>query len=278
MAAQPLAMCYPGLAGGTLRGRLTPRFRTIQVWPKDLPSVLRQVESAVNRKPSPAGWPRWRRRHPTGEEVPMSSIKRRQFISLLGGGAATWPLAAQAQQAAMPVIGVLSVRSPSTDIPLMTVIRRGLSETGFVEGQNVVFDYRHADDQLDRLPALAADLVHRRVMVMLTMGGESVALAAKAATTTVPIVSILGTDGVQAGLVASVARPGGNLTGVSSSFVELEPKRLELIRELLPKANTIALLVNPNEPFAGSPVARAAACTSLRAGRARTRQARPRTC
>ena len=176
---------------------------------------------------------------------------RRQFITLLGSAAAVWPLAARGQQAAMPVIGVLSVRSPSTDIPLMTVIRRGLSETGFVEGQGVVFDYRHADGQLDRLPALAADLVHRRVTVMLTMGGESVALAAKAASANVPIVSILGTDGVQAGLVASVARPGGNLTGVSSSFVELEPKRLELIRELLPKANRIALLVNPNEPFAG---------------------------
>ena len=180
-----------------------------------------------------------------------SHIERRKFLAMLGGAAVAWPLAAGAQQPAMPVIGVLSVRSPSTDIPLMTVIRRGLSETGFVEGQGVVFDYRHADGQLDRLPALAADLVHRRVTVMLTMGGESVALAAKAATANVPIVSILGTDGVQAGLVASVARPGGNLTGVSSSFVELEPKRLELIRELLPKANRIALLVNPNEPFAG---------------------------
>ena len=180
-----------------------------------------------------------------------SHIERRKFLATLGGAAVAWPLAAGAQQPAMPVIGVLSVRSPSTDIPLMTVIRRGLSETGFVEGQGVVFDYRHADGQLDRLPALAADLVHRRVTVMLTMGGESVALAAKAASANVPIVSILGTDGVQAGLVASVARPGGNLTGVSSSFVELEPKRLELIRELLPKAHTIALLVNPNEPFAG---------------------------
>src|SRR5262249_19702605 len=136
----------------------------------------------------------------------------------------------------------------------MTVIRRGLSGTGFVDGQGVVFDYRHADGQLDRLPALATDLVHRRVTVMLTMGGESVALAAKAATANVPIVSILGTDGVQAGLVASVARPGGNLTGVSSSFVELEPKRLELMRELLPKANTIALLVNPTDPVAETQV------------------------
>ena len=150
----------------------------------------------------------------------------------------------------MPVVGVLSNRSLSTDIPLMASIRRGLSETGFVEGQNIVFDYRHAEGQNDRLPALAADLVRRRVAVIITMGGESAALAAKAATATVPIVSILGTDGVQAGLVASVGHPGGNLTGVSTSLVELKPKRLGLIRELLPNASTITLLVNPTEPFA----------------------------
>jgi putative tryptophan/tyrosine transport system substrate-binding protein len=177
-------------------------------------------------------------------------MKRREFITLLGGAAATWPVAAHAQQRGLPEIGVLSNRSPSTDIPLIDVIRRGFSETGFVEGQNVVFDYRHADGQYDRLPALAADLVRRQVAVIITMGGETSALAAKAATTTVPIVSILGTDGVQAGLVVSVSRPGGNLTGVSSSLVELEPKRLGLVRELLPDASTIALLVNPNEPYA----------------------------
>jgi putative ABC transport system substrate-binding protein len=161
-----------------------------------------------------------------------------------------WSLAARAQQAAMPVVGVLSSRSPSTDILLMAVIRRGLSETGFREGQNFVFDYRHAEGQNDRLPALAADFVRRQVSVILTMGGEASALAAKAATATVPIVSVLGTDGIQAGLVASVSRPGGNLTGVSTSLVELEPKRLELIRELLPNAITIALLLDPNQPFA----------------------------
>ena len=177
-------------------------------------------------------------------------MKRREFITLLGGGAAAWPLAARTQQRTMPVVGVLSSRSPLIDIPLMAVIREGLSGAGFVEGQSVVFDYRHADGQYDRLPALAAELVHSRVTVILTIGGEAAALAAKAATATVPIVSLIGTDGVQIGLVASVAHPGGNLTGVSTSFVELEPKRLELIRELLPSSNTITLLMNPNEPFA----------------------------
>jgi putative ABC transport system substrate-binding protein len=177
-------------------------------------------------------------------------LKRREFITLLGGAAAAWPLTARTQQRTMPVVGVLSSRSPLIDIPLMAVIREGLSGTGFVEGQSVAFDYRYADGQYERLPALAADLVHSRVTVILTIGGEAAALAAKAATATVPIVCIIGTDGVQIGLVASVARPGGNLTGVSTSFVELEPKRLELIRELLPKSNTITLLINPNEPFA----------------------------
>ena len=177
-------------------------------------------------------------------------MRRRQFITLLGGAAVAWPFTARTQQRTMPVIGVLSSRSPLIDIPLMAVIREGLSGTGFVEGQSVVFDYRHADGQYERLPALAAELVHSRVTVILTIGGESAAFAAKAATATVPIVSIIGTDGVQIGLVASVARPGGNLTGVSTSYVELEPKRLELIRELLPKSNTITLLMNPNEPFA----------------------------
>ena len=176
-------------------------------------------------------------------------IRRREFITLLGGTAA-WPLAARAQRATMPVVGVLSGRSPLTDVPLMAVIQRGLTETGFREGQNVIFDYRHADGQFDRLPPLAADLVRRQVTVIITLGGEYSALAAKAATATVPIVAILGTDGVEAGLVASVSHPGGNLTGVSSTFVELEPKRLGLIREVLPSANTIAFLVNSNAPTA----------------------------
>jgi putative ABC transport system substrate-binding protein len=179
--------------------------------------------------------------------MPFSQIRRREFLGVLGGAAAAWPLVAKAQQPKRPVVGVLSNRSPVTDISLMAVIRRGLSETGFVEGQNVVFDYRHAEGEYDRLPALAADLVRRQVAVMITLGGEGSALAAKAATTTVPIVAVLGTDGVWAGLVASVNHPGGNLTGVSSSLAELEPKRLGLIRELLPNANTIAVLVNPTQ-------------------------------
>jgi putative ABC transport system substrate-binding protein len=164
---------------------------------------------------------------PKPEGHMASYIRRRKFLAtLLGCVAAAWPLAARAQQRGLPVIGVLSNRSPATDIPLMAVIRRGLSETGFIEGQNVVFDYRHAEGQYDRLPALAADLVSRQVTLIITMGGELSALAAKAATATVPIVSILGTDGVRTGLVASVSRLGGHLTGVSSSLVELEPKKL----------------------------------------------------
>jgi putative ABC transport system substrate-binding protein len=131
----------------------------------------------------------------------------------------------------------------------MATVRRGLGEIGFIEGQNVVLDYRHADGQYDRLPALAADLVRRHVAVILTMGGEPSALAAKAATSTLPIVSVLGTDGVQIGLVNSVSRPGGNLTGVSSSLRELEQKRLGLLKELLPNAHAVALLVNPAQPL-----------------------------
>jgi putative tryptophan/tyrosine transport system substrate-binding protein len=176
-------------------------------------------------------------------------VKRREFITLLGG-AAVWPLAARAQQRAFPVIGLLSSRSPAVDTSLIAVIRQGLNEFGLVEGQNVALDYRWADGQYDRLAALAADFVRRQVAVIVTMGGEVSALAAKAASATIPIVFAAGADPVRSGLVTSVHRPGGNITGVSTLIFELEPKRLGLMRELRPNATTIAVLVDPNSPNA----------------------------
>jgi putative tryptophan/tyrosine transport system substrate-binding protein len=173
-------------------------------------------------------------------------IRRQELI--LGGATVVWPLAARAQQPAMPVIGLLSSRSPAVDASLISVIRQGLNDTGFVEGQNVALDYRWADGQYDRLTALAADLVHRKVAVIVTLGGEISALAAKRATATIPIVLLAGSDPVRSGLVSRLNRPGGNITGVSSFGFELEPKRLGLMRELRPNATTIAILVNPNSP------------------------------
>jgi putative ABC transport system substrate-binding protein len=172
-------------------------------------------------------------------------MNRREFISLLGGAAAAWPLAVRAQQRAMPVIGLLSSRSPAVDIPLIAVIRQALNETGLVEGQNVTVDYRWAEGQYDRLAGLAADLVRQQVAVIVTIGGEPSALAAKAATATIPIVFAGGTDPVRSGLVTSLHRPGGNITGVSTIIAEMEPKRVGLLRELRPHATTIAALVNP---------------------------------
>jgi len=171
-------------------------------------------------------------------------MKRRKFITLLGGTAA-WPLAAHAQQRAMPVIGLLSGRSPAVDMPLIAIIRQGLNETGFVEGQNVALDYRWADGQYDRLAGLAADLVRQQVAVIVTIGGEVSALAAKAATATIPIVFAGGSDPIRSGLATSLHRPGGNSTGVSTFIVEMEAKRLGLLRELRPHATTTAALVNP---------------------------------
>jgi putative tryptophan/tyrosine transport system substrate-binding protein len=171
-------------------------------------------------------------------------MKRREFITLLGGAAA-WPLAARAQQSAMSVIGLLSSRSPAVDTPLIVLIRQGLGESGLVEGQNIAFDYRCAEGQYDRLAGLATDLVRRQVAAIVTMGGEPSALAAKAATSTIPIVFVGGADPVRGGLVTSLHRPGGNLTGVSTFIAEIEPKRLGLLRELRPHATTIAVLVNP---------------------------------
>jgi putative tryptophan/tyrosine transport system substrate-binding protein len=179
-------------------------------------------------------------------------MRRRELIFLLGGVAVTWPLAARAQQKAMPVIGFLSGVSPGPYTSFVAAFRQGLSETGYVEGQNVAIEYRWAEGHYDRLPALAADLVGRKVDVIASSGPPASTRAAKNATSTIPIVFIGDGDPVAAGLVASLARPGGNLTGISFIAVELAPKRLELVSELVPQAGVIALLVNPNNQAAES--------------------------
>jgi putative tryptophan/tyrosine transport system substrate-binding protein len=172
-------------------------------------------------------------------------IRRREFITLLGGGAAAWPLAARAQQP-MPVIGFLNTRAPNEDTNLWTAFREGVAEVGFVEGRNVTIEYRWAEGHNDRLPALATDLVRRGVTVIAANSQATV--AAKAATTTIPIVFLTGADPVQVGFVASLSRPGGNLTGITSLDTELGGKRLQLLHELLPNASTMAALVNPTFP------------------------------
>jgi putative ABC transport system substrate-binding protein len=175
-------------------------------------------------------------------------MRRREFIALLGGAAAAWPLAARAQQQAVPVVGFLHPSSPEPFGHIINGFRRGLNDTGFVEGQSVAIEYRWARGEYDRLPAMAVDLVQRRVQVILAGGGEVGALAAKAATSTIPILIITSSDPVKSGLVASFNHPGSNVTGLLTATSILEAKKFGLLCEMVPNARVVAMLINPNYP------------------------------
>jgi putative ABC transport system substrate-binding protein len=179
-----------------------------------------------------------------------AAVKRRDFLGALGGATMAWPMVARAQ--AMPVIGVLSARSPNEGEKLLAAFRRGLAENGIAEGQNATIEYRWALGEYDRLPAMAADLVQRSVAVIATLGGEAAVRAASAATKTIPVVGIFASDPVATGLVASLGRPGGNVTGAFNFNPALEPKRIGLLHELMPQAATVGVFVNPNYPPAAS--------------------------
>jgi putative tryptophan/tyrosine transport system substrate-binding protein len=180
-------------------------------------------------------------------------MRRREFVKFVGVVSLAWPLAAYPQSATMPVIGFLDPRSPEAIPKLLRAFLEGLRETGHAEGENVAVEYRWAEDQIDQLPALAADLVRRQVTVIAAPGSISAVLAAHAATTTIPIVFGTATDPVQLGLVTSLSRPGGNMTGVVTLALEVGPKRLELLHEMVPTATTLALLVNPGSPALSEP-------------------------
>jgi putative tryptophan/tyrosine transport system substrate-binding protein len=185
-------------------------------------------------------------------------IDRRTFISGVAGGLLAAPLAGRAQRSAMPVVGFLCSASPARWVPFVAAFRQGLNDTGYVEGQNVTIEFRWAEGDYARLPALAVELVRRHVAVVVATGGAVSAMAAKAATSTIPIVFTIGADPVKLGIVASLSRPGGNATGVSILLVEMASKRLELLHVLVPKATAIALLVNPDRPIEESEVVREA--------------------